>query len=106
VALIFVSSFYALLMLLPCLVIACTSRRIALSSNSSSIIDERQALIQSGWWNDYRNISNHCHWNGIYCNEDGSVTEILPSSWKINASEESGRIQNLILLPFPISQKK
>ncbi|RDX76811.1 MDIS1-interacting receptor like kinase 2, partial [Mucuna pruriens] len=62
---------------------------------------ERHALLHSGWWNDYRNISNHCAWKGILCNNVGSVTRIFPMVLGIPPSEELRRIQNLNLTAFP-----
>ncbi|GKU97127.1 hypothetical protein SLEP1_g10307 [Rubroshorea leprosula] len=38
---------------------------------------EAQALLESGWWDDYvNNTANHCSWPGVKCNHDGSVIEI------------------------------
>ncbi|XP_020218575.1 MDIS1-interacting receptor like kinase 2 [Cajanus cajan] len=76
-----------LIVMLPSLIIA-------------TINEERQALLKSGWWNHYRNISNHCaNWEGILCNEAGSVTEIYTPL--VIQSQELLRIQNLNLSAFP-----
>ncbi|XP_027337409.1 probable leucine-rich repeat receptor-like protein kinase At1g35710 [Abrus precatorius] len=69
-------------------------------SNSSSINQELQALLQSGWCNDHLNISNHCDWNGIICNEDGSVTNIDAWAFNIPQSEELLQIKNLNVTAF------
>ncbi|XP_014523025.1 probable leucine-rich repeat receptor-like protein kinase At1g35710 isoform X1 [Vigna radiata var. radiata] len=71
-------------------------------SNSSSLDEERQALLKSGWWNDYRNVSNHCHWANVLCDEAGSVTSIGLSSlllpFTIPPMQE---LQNLNVTAFP-----
>jgi len=67
----------------------------------SSIYEEQQALLKSGWWSDHSNISHHCHWEGISCNEAGSVTAIDRTSLKIPSSEELLWIQNLNVTAFP-----
>ncbi|XP_029124851.1 LOW QUALITY PROTEIN: probable leucine-rich repeat receptor-like protein kinase At1g35710 [Cajanus cajan] len=69
-----------------------------ISSNLSSINEERHALLQSGWWNHNLSISRHCEWVGITCNEAGSVTEI---DLYDPPSKELRRIQNLNLTAFP-----
>ncbi|XP_061371037.1 probable leucine-rich repeat receptor-like protein kinase At1g35710 [Gastrolobium bilobum] len=68
-----------------------------ISSNSSSINQERQALVQSGWWNHDQNVSNHCNWTGIICNEAGSIIEISDSH---TIPFELRRFQNLKLISF------
>jgi len=74
---------------------------ISPSSIFSSIIQERMALLVSGWWNDYRNSSDHCYWKGISCNEVGSVTAI--DSWYIKtpSSQELLWIDKLNFTAFP-----
>ncbi|MED6111396.1 hypothetical protein PIB30_051972 [Stylosanthes scabra] len=62
---------------------------------------ERQALLQSGWWSHYHNISNsnHCHWVGIFCKTAGSVSEI--DGWLLNVNSKSLQLQNLNLTALP-----
>jgi len=67
----------------------------------SSIYEEQQALLKSGWWSDHSNVSDHCHWEGITCNEAGTVTAIENLSLKIPSSEELLWIQNLNVTAFP-----
>ena len=43
---------------------------------SSAIQLEREALLNTGWWNGYSNTSDHCKWYGISCNSDGFISEI------------------------------
>jgi len=66
---------------LPCVI----GGTIPPSSISSFIYQEQHALLNSGWWSDNSNISDHCHWEGISCNEAGSVTAIDRTSLKIPA---------------------
>ncbi|KAI4353885.1 hypothetical protein L6164_002827 [Bauhinia variegata] len=52
----------------------------AANSNSSSPNEEANALLQGkGWGRSDINISNRCIWDGIKCNEAGSITKI---SWE------------------------
>ncbi|XP_027337291.1 MDIS1-interacting receptor like kinase 2-like [Abrus precatorius] len=73
------------------------------ASNSTSMNEEKQALVQSGWWNDYLNISNHCLWGGIKCNEVGSVIGIYSGDLNIHypLSEEMKQIKKLNVTSFP-----
>ncbi|WVZ16768.1 hypothetical protein V8G54_009750 [Vigna mungo] len=70
-------------------------------SSSSSINQEHQSLLHSGWWNDHPNISNHCYWDGISCNEARSVTEIVRGPLRIPSSKELLWIQDLNITAFP-----
>ncbi|RDX77943.1 MDIS1-interacting receptor like kinase 2, partial [Mucuna pruriens] len=81
-------AFYIMLVLLLPSVIG-----ISMTPNS-----ERQTLLHSGWWNDYQNISDHCAWDGIFCNEAGSVINI---EMIIPPSKELQQIQNLNVTAFP-----
>ncbi|KAK7809585.1 hypothetical protein CFP56_018328, partial [Quercus suber] len=51
-----------------------TSASVAASESSL----EAKALQESGWWSHQSDETsfNHCQWNGITCNDDGSITEI------------------------------
>ncbi|CDP14109.1 unnamed protein product [Coffea canephora] len=61
---------------------------------------EAEALLKSGWWGDSStaatNISAHCHWPGIICNDAGSVTEILLPNYRIQDD-----LTNFSLSSFP-----
>lgn len=47
------------------------------TSESSALEQEKKALLESKWWNDYSNDNlSHCKWYGIKCNDSGSITEI------------------------------
>ncbi|XP_061352121.1 probable leucine-rich repeat receptor-like protein kinase At1g35710 [Gastrolobium bilobum] len=76
---------------------AVIANRMTASSSSSNKNQEQAALLQSGWWNHDRNISNHCNWTGITCNEAGSITKI--SALK-TPPPELQRFQNLKLTAF------
>ena len=72
-----------------------------LSSVFGAINQEREALLNSGWWNDYRNISDHCDWDGISCNEAGTVTAIYSWYIKTPSSQELLWIDKLNFTAFP-----
>ncbi|XP_027069575.2 uncharacterized protein [Coffea arabica] len=70
-----VCSGVVLLMILPIAPVA-----VAAAKESAVNLLEAEALRKSGWWGDTTtatNVSAHCHWFGIICNDAGSVTEIL-----------------------------
>ncbi|MED6111397.1 hypothetical protein PIB30_051973 [Stylosanthes scabra] len=71
-------------------------------NNASSSYDnsERHALLQSGWWSHDHNISNHCSWTGISCDNAGSVIQI--TGWdSLNLNSKQSPLQNLNLTAFP-----
>lgn len=71
-------------------------------SNSSSINEERQALLHSGWWNDYKNTSmDQCKLYGIICNGARSVTHIYSPYLIIPQSKKLRLIQDLNVTAFP-----
>ncbi|KAL9455091.1 hypothetical protein AB3S75_010488 [Citrus x aurantiifolia] len=53
---------------------------VTASAASSAIQLEREALLNSGWWNSSRARANYtsdpCKWMGITCNSAGSIVEI------------------------------
>ncbi|XP_076898997.1 uncharacterized protein LOC143552738 [Bidens hawaiensis] len=51
------------------------SQTTATHFNNSSL--EGKALVATNWWPQYVNASNHCTWDGITCDEAGSVIEIF-----------------------------
>ncbi|XP_027174166.1 probable leucine-rich repeat receptor-like protein kinase At1g35710 [Coffea eugenioides] len=62
---------------------------VAIAGATKSAVNlEAEALLKSGWWGDSSiiatNISAHCQWPGILCNDAGSVTEILLPGCGIN----------------------
>ncbi|KAL2337459.1 hypothetical protein Fmac_011905 [Flemingia macrophylla] len=73
---------------------------VVAAAASDNYQEERQALLQSGWWNDFRNISDYCEWDGIACNGDASVIEIWGWDLTIPPSKELRRIQKLNLTAF------
>ncbi|CDP14162.1 unnamed protein product [Coffea canephora] len=80
-----------LLMILPIAPVA-----VAAAQESAVNLLEAEALRKSGWWGDSSitatNISAHCHWSGIICNDAGSVTEILLPNCRIQDGGFSGSI--------------
>ncbi|KAG6697161.1 hypothetical protein I3842_09G184900 [Carya illinoinensis] len=48
----------------------------ASGSISDLQLEQAKALQETGWWPSSTNISSACHWDGITCNDGGSVTSI------------------------------
>lgn len=49
----------------------------ASKSSPLQLEKEAQALVNSGWWNDFTNHApTRCQWPGITCNNEGSITNI------------------------------
>ncbi|XP_028778124.1 probable leucine-rich repeat receptor-like protein kinase At1g35710 [Neltuma alba] len=71
---------------------------MAFSQQINMIEVEKRALLQIKWWDFSDHFSDDpCHWEGIYCNDFGSVTEmrrpIIPS--------KHCRLADLNLTAFP-----
>ena len=49
---------------------------VVAASELSAIQLEREALLNSGWWNRSGTVftSDHCNWTGIACDVQGSIT--------------------------------
>lgn len=69
--------------------ITASAKELAEESESSSLGQEAQALLQTGWWNGHTNHTpSHCHWPGITCNEVGSIVVIsLPLEFPLGDIE-------------------
>ncbi|KAJ1413620.1 Tyrosine-protein kinase, active site [Sesbania bispinosa] len=93
VALIFGTAFYVLF---PQAAVVATN---IVASNSSSINEEQKALLQSRWGGG-KNISKYCKWNGIVCDEVGSIKEISTSNYFYVPPTEL-QIQNFNMTAFP-----
>ncbi|XP_042941700.1 MDIS1-interacting receptor like kinase 2-like isoform X1 [Carya illinoinensis] len=54
---------------------------VAAASGSISALqlEQAKALHETGWWPSNSNISSACDWDGITCNDGGSVTNIVRS---------------------------
>ncbi|XP_054821051.1 uncharacterized protein LOC129319963 [Prosopis cineraria] len=73
--------------------------------NAAAFVEEeKHALIQSKWWNyHYSNDSYHndlvdpCEWEGITCNEFGSIIGI----WKPSIPPQQPRLADLNFTAFP-----
>ncbi|XP_039071154.1 MDIS1-interacting receptor like kinase 2-like isoform X2 [Hibiscus syriacus] len=46
------------------------------TAEQSPLEFEAKAVLESGWWSGYHNISQRCEWHGISCNPAGSITKI------------------------------
>ena len=76
---------------------------VTASAASSAIKLEREALLNSGWWNSSRATanytSNHCKWIGITCNSAGSIVEI--SSWEMDNNGIEAELSQFNFTCFP-----
>ncbi|KAK7349637.1 hypothetical protein VNO77_07157 [Canavalia gladiata] len=84
-------------------VLICDSHSVSASSMTPSkslyLNEEQKALYQSHWGGG-RNISECCKWNGIVCNEVGSITEISTRQYFYIPPTEA-HIQNFNVTAFP-----
>ncbi|KAJ6938169.1 leucine-rich repeat receptor-like protein kinase [Populus alba x Populus x berolinensis] len=59
--------------------LSCIFVSVAAVDDSALLASEGKALLESGWWSDYRNLtSSRCNWPGIVCDRAGSITEMFP----------------------------
>ncbi|KAJ6938174.1 MDIS1-interacting receptor like kinase 2-like [Populus alba x Populus x berolinensis] len=59
--------------------LSCIFVSVAARDDSALLASEGKALLESGWWSDYSNLTSHrCNWTGILCDRAGSITEISP----------------------------
>ncbi|OMO58857.1 hypothetical protein COLO4_34357 [Corchorus olitorius] len=68
---------------------------------SASLESEANALLHSGWWNEYsirNDTSQRCRWPGITCNKAGSITKIYPAVGNYWVGRE---LQKLNFSAFP-----
>ncbi|KAH9741544.1 MDIS1-interacting receptor like kinase 2 [Citrus sinensis] len=76
---------------------------VTASAASSAIKLEREALLNSGWWNSSRATANytsdHCKWMGITCNSAGSIVEI--SSDEMDNNFTGAELSQLNFTCFP-----
>ncbi|KAG8482720.1 hypothetical protein CXB51_024317 [Gossypium anomalum] len=83
-------SFYTFFAILPFLLsITVRSSEITRVTNndSESLVAEEKALMETGWWRNYSNISvHHCTWPGVRCSSAGTVIEIDLSGHGLNGS--------------------
>ncbi|XP_028785396.1 MDIS1-interacting receptor like kinase 2-like [Neltuma alba] len=80
-----------ILVLLLCFAIAC-------SQQINMIEEEKRALFQTKWWDFTDNFSDDpCNWQGIYCNEFGSVIGMSQPM----ITPDDPRLADLNLTTFP-----
>ncbi|GAY42238.1 hypothetical protein CUMW_065240 [Citrus unshiu] len=76
---------------------------VTAAAASSAIKLEREALLNSGWWNSSRATANytsdHCKWMGITCNSAGSIAEI--SSDEMDNNGNAAELSQLNFTCFP-----
>uniref|UniRef100_A0A7N2QZX4 non-specific serine/threonine protein kinase n=1 Tax=Quercus lobata TaxID=97700 RepID=A0A7N2QZX4_QUELO len=76
-----------------CIFMHATTMSFVAASKSSALELEAKAILESGWWSEYSNdTSSLCRWDGIICNDGGSVAKI-DLAWKPK-SEQSGETKN------------
>ncbi|KAL4395172.1 hypothetical protein S83_005458 [Arachis hypogaea] len=88
--------FVATLFLLVLLTVMSANTMVA-AWNSSSLNEEQKALLHIGW-TEGRNISKHCNWTGIVCNEAASVIEISTRRYFVIPPSE---LRNFNFTAFP-----
>ncbi|KAH9790050.1 MDIS1-interacting receptor like kinase 2 [Citrus sinensis] len=81
-----------------------TDNAVLTASDASSALQlEREALLNSGWWNSSRATANytsdHCKWMGITCNSAGSIVEI--SSDEMDNNGNAAELSQLNFTCFP-----
>ena len=60
-----------------CIFMHATTMSFVAASKSSALELEAKAILESGWWSEYSNdTSSLCRWDGIICNDVGSVAKI------------------------------
>ncbi|XP_034905504.1 uncharacterized protein [Populus alba] len=72
--------------------LSCIFVSVAALDDSAFLASEGKALLESGWWSDYSNLTSHrCNWTGIVCDRAGSITEIsLP--WFLKVGNKFGKM--------------
>ncbi|KAJ6708611.1 hypothetical protein OIU74_009838 [Salix koriyanagi] len=77
---------------LSCIFVSSTGMVAAL--DPALLVSEGNALLESGWWSDYSNItSNRCkNWHGIVCDRAGSITEMSPPSEFLKVGNKFGKM--------------
>lgn len=78
-----------------------SDKLVAESEFSSAVQTEKEALLNTGWWNDRipKNNSDHCGWAGITCNKAGSVTNISFNDKKIIQGQRELGLFNFSCFP-------
>uniref|UniRef100_A0A6N2K2G1 non-specific serine/threonine protein kinase n=1 Tax=Salix viminalis TaxID=40686 RepID=A0A6N2K2G1_SALVM len=77
---------------LSCIFVSSTGLVAAL--DPALLVSEGKALLESGWWSDYSNItSNRCkNWPGIVCDRAGSITEMSPPPEFLKVGNKFGKM--------------
>ncbi|KAK4387919.1 MDIS1-interacting receptor like kinase [Sesamum angolense] len=72
-------------------------------SQTTTANTEAEALISSGWWSSHytRNISDHCKWAGVACDDAGHVVEIGPMPTTVPIDAWLGPLDKLNFLALP-----
>ncbi|KAG6785594.1 hypothetical protein POTOM_007163 [Populus tomentosa] len=87
--------------------LSCIFVSVAALDDSALLASEGKALLESGWWSDYSNLTSHrCNWTGIVCDRAGSITEISPPPWFLKVGNKFAKMNfscflNLVRLHLP-----
>ncbi|KAL9358420.1 hypothetical protein Peur_046543 [Populus x canadensis] len=67
---------------------------VAALDDSALLASEGKALLESGWWSQYSNLTSHrCkYWPGIFCNRAGSITKISPPPEFLKVGNKFGKM--------------
>ncbi|KAI5596528.1 hypothetical protein BDE02_02G007400 [Populus trichocarpa] len=67
---------------------------VAALDDSALLASEGKALLESGWWSQYSNLTSHrCkYWPGIFCNRAGSITKIFPPPEFLKVGNKFGKM--------------
>ncbi|KAI5596531.1 hypothetical protein BDE02_02G007700 [Populus trichocarpa] len=77
---------------LSCIFVSSTGLVAALD-DSALLASEGKALLESGWWSDYSNLTSHrCKWTGIDCDRAGSIIEISPPPEFLKVGNKFGKM--------------
>ncbi|KAJ6953294.1 hypothetical protein NC652_005097 [Populus alba x Populus x berolinensis] len=78
---------------LSCIFVSSTGLVAALD-DSALLASEGKALLESGWWSDYSNLTSHrCKfWPGIFCDRAGRITKISPPPEFLKVGNKFGKM--------------
>jgi hypothetical protein len=77
---------------LSCIFVSSTGLVAALD-DSALLASEGKALLESGWWSHYRNLTSHrCKWTGIVCDRAGSIIDISPPPEFVKVGNKFGKM--------------
>ncbi|KAJ6938245.1 hypothetical protein NC651_004838 [Populus alba x Populus x berolinensis] len=85
--------------------LSCIFVSVAALDDSALLASEGKALLESGWWSDYSNLTSYrCNWTGIVCDRAGSITEISPPPEFLKVGNKFGKM-NFTAPPIKLQRK-